>query len=102
MLQKIEKFILKKLSEHPETINYEIEIFRPYSGDEILCAMQSLESKGYLKSVCASINLSSFHCQRTTQGRFYKEYRFQCFVSDIFVPAVVAIITSLITYFLCG
>lgn len=102
MLQKIEKFVLKTLSKHPKTINYEIEIFHPYSGEEILCAMESLESKGYLKAVCGDVLLSSLHCELTTQGRFYKEYRFKSFISDIFIPAVVAVITSIITYFLCG
>lgn len=102
MLHKIEKFVLKKLSKYPLMVSYEPELFRPYSKDEILCAMQSLESKGYLKSVSGNIDISSLHCELTTQGRFYKEYRRQCFVSDILVPAVVAVITSLITYFLCG
>ena len=102
MLQKIERFVLKKLSKLPKKANYEAKDFYPYSGDEILCAMESLESKGYLKSVTANLDFSSLHCEITTQGRFYREYRIQCFISDIFVPAIVAVITSLITYFLCG
>ena len=102
MLLKVERFILKKLSKLPKKTNYESEDFYPYSGEEILCAMESLESKGYLKSVAANLDFSSLHCELTSQGRFYREYRSQCFVSDIFVPAVVAVITSLITYFLCG
>lgn len=102
MLQKIERSVLKTLHKQPKTIHYESKMFYPYSREEILCAMESLESKGYLKSVSGNINLSAFHCELTTQGRFYKEYMRQCFISDIFVPAVVAVITSLITYFLCG
>lgn len=102
MLHKIEKSILKTLSKNPQTANFEPKMFSPYSSEEIFCAMKSLESKGYLKSVCGDVLLSSFHCELTTQGRFYKEYRRQCFISDIFVPAVVSVITSLITYFLCG
>ncbi len=102
MLQKIERFVLKKLSKLPKKANYEAKDFYPYSGDEILCAMESLESKGYLKTVTANLDFSSLHCEITTQGRFYREYRIQCFISDIFVPAIVAVITSLITYFLCG
>lgn len=102
MLQKVERYVLKMLSKQPKAINYTPDKFPRYSKDDILCAMESLESKGYLKSVSGNMDLSSLHCELTTQGRFYKEYSRQCFISDIFIPAVVAVITSLITYFLCG
>lgn len=72
MLHKIEKFVLKTLSKQPKMVNYSPEIFSPYSKEEVLCAMESLESKGYLKSVSGNIDSSSLHCELTTQGRFYK------------------------------
>ena len=38
MLQKIERFVLKKLSKLPKKANYEAKDFYPYSGDEnIMC-----------------------------------------------------------------
>lgn len=60
------------------------------------------KEKGYLEEESANITLSHFVYRLSTQGRFYKEYRLQCFIHDIFVPAIVAVVTSLITYFLCG
>lgn len=102
MLHKIEKKVLHTLLKQPNGINIEAEKFYPYPGDEVRSAMNSLRDKGYLESVEANIDLSLFHYSLSTQGRFYKEYRFHCFMSDIFIPAVVAVITSLITYFLCG
>lgn len=102
MLQKIEKQILKKISKHPDDISIEIESLKPYSGSEISSAMKSLKEKGYLEEESANITLSHFVYRLSTQGRFYKEYWLQCFIHDIFVPAIVAVVTSLITYFLCG
>lgn len=102
MLQKIERFIIKKISEHPDDICIERDMLKPYSGPEIHSAMKSLKEKGYLEEESTSIDLSNFVYKLSTQGRFYKEYRFKCFISDIFIRAVVAVITSLITFFLCG
>lgn len=102
MLQKVERYVLKTLSKHPNDINIEIEKFHTYSADEIRSAMHSLKDKGYLEMAEENLDSSIFHYSMSTQGRFYKEYRFQSFVSNIFIPIVVSIITTLITSFFCG
>lgn len=102
MLHKIEKFILKKLSKQPDDIHIGIENLKPYSGSAIRSAMKSLKEKGYFEEESVSIDLSNFSYKLSTQGRFYKEYRFKCFIHDIFIPIIVSIITTLITSFLCG
>lgn len=102
MLQKIERKILKVISKQPHEFQIEIEQLKPYTGDAVYAAMKSLKDKGYFDETSASIDFSNFTYELSTQGRFYKEYCFQCFMSDIFIPIVVSIITTLITSFLCG
>lgn len=102
MLHKIEKKILKVISKQPHEFEIKIEQLKPYTGDAVYAAMKSLKDKGYFEEISASLDFSNFTYELSTQGRFYKEYCFHCFMSDIFIPAVVAVITSLITYFLCG
>ena len=102
MLHKIERKILKIISKQPSEFELEIEQLISYSGNDIWLAMSSLKGKGYFKETRASIDLSHFIYELSTQGRFYKEYCFQCFMSDIFIPAVISMVTALITHFLCG
>lgn len=102
MLQKIERKILTIISKHPSEFSIKIEQLKPYSGNDVRLAMESLKEKGYFKEASASINLSNFTYELTTQGRFYKEYRFQCFIKNIFIPIVVSVIATLITTFMCG
>lgn len=102
MLQKIERKILTIISKNPSEFSIGIEQLKPYSGNDVRIAMESLKEKRYFKETSASINLSNFTYELTTQGRFYKEYRFQCFIKNIFIPIIVSIITTLITTFLCG
>ncbi len=102
MLHRIEKKVLIALSKQPNDARISIGKFYPYSGDEIRAAMHSLRDKGYLENAGENIDLSEFHYSMSTQGRHYREYRFKRFFSDIFIPAAVSMVTSLITYFLCG
>ncbi|MBD5515395.1 MAG: hypothetical protein HDR06_12355 [Lachnospiraceae bacterium] len=102
MLHKIERKILKIISKQPSEFILEIEQLTPYSGNDIQLAMNSLKEKGYFIETSASIDCSHFTYELSTQGRFYREYCLQCFMSDIFIPSVVSMVTSLITYFLCG
>ena len=101
MLHKIERFVLKKLSEQPNDINIEYEKFYPYPRDEIRSAMHSLKDKGYLESTDENLDSSIFHYSMSTQGKHYKEYWINTFIRDIIIPAIVAVITSLITNFFC-
>lgn len=100
MLLKIERKILYTVSKYPEECDLSIEQFKGYSGFDINKAMHSLQEKGYLSEVSAATNYEAFYCEKTTQGKYYKEYLARCFIHDILVPAFVSIITALITLFL--
>lgn len=102
MLQKIERTILLTISKQPDKFNIEASQLNRYSRSDIEIAMISLKNKGYFEEANASIDLSNFTYKLTTQGRFYKEYRFQRFISNIFIPIVVSMLATLITSFLCG
>ena len=100
MLLKIERKVLSIISKQPDEATIEIDKFGKYSGSDIHAALLSLKQKGYLESTDCSIDYSTFTYELTLQGRFYKEYLVREFLSNIVIPILVSVITTLITLYL--
>ena len=100
MLLKVERRILNEISKNPEKFEISIESFPSYSGFSVKEAMASLKDKGYLSYESASVSLDKFQYQLTSKGRYYGEYCAKYFFSNIVIPILVSIVTTLITMFL--
>lgn len=100
MLLKIERIILRKLAKQPHDFKIDSSAFPKYSGLEINRAMISLEGKGYLKMLSATMEYAVFSYELTTKGRYYREYARKSFVKNILIPFVVALLTTIVTLYL--
>lgn len=102
MLLKIERKILLKLSEQPHEHQISAKEFNKYSSSDVFQAMKNLKDKGYLDLCDATTDYEMFSYVLSTQGRFYKEYLFRTFLSDIVIPIIVSVVTTLVTLFITG
>ncbi len=102
MLLRIEKKILKVLSKRPSEIEVCVDKFPKYDRDDIYRALLSLQEKEYVSNVTTVIDRSLFQYELTTKGQFYREQHFKEFLSNIIIPAVVSVVTTLITMYITG
>lgn len=100
MLLKIERRILYTLSKRPYEHQINVYEIGKYSGTDIFQAMKSLKDKGYLDSIDATSDYERFSYVLSIKGRCYKEYLFRVFLSDVIIPIIVSIFTTLITLYI--
>ncbi len=100
MLLKIEKEILKRVSKNPTQESIDSCAFKKHQPSEIKEAFISLKEKNYFSEVDYSIDLSSFSYVLTPQGMFYKEYARKKFFSNIIIPIIVSLLTTIGTLYL--
>lgn len=97
MLLKIELAILKIISKDCGMNNFDARTLDKYPNSEIYQAFLSLQEKGYVEKVSASMAHISISYNLTIKGRYYKEYLFNSFLIHILIPFAVALITTMAT-----
>lgn len=100
MLLKIEKTILRAVNKKGNQESIEVSELNKYSNNDYYDAFKSLKDKGYFESVDASIDYSCFSYVLTAKGRFYKEYKRKKFITNIVIPFLVALLTTIATLYL--
>lgn len=100
MLLKIERTILKKIKKNPMPNNIKTSSFNKYSKDELHEAFTSLKDRGFFSMYSANQDYSEFTYVLSPKGRYYTEYIFMKFLSNIIIPIIVALLTTVATLYL--